>query len=225
MNEFALTKGERTRAKVLISGRHVFGRDGYGRSRMSDIAHEAGLSQGAIYRYFRNKDEVFRAVLGDLDRRLLDASRAESLFHEEPERTLYQANFGYLNLYWENRDIFRAFHEAAANNIRYQELWEEMRARFRARFLHVLQSSTGVKPDRKLEVLTLAMQCCIESFAYVNFAESVGPGISPPVDVREAAQVTSDVWFDAFRDLISCGRQDMATETVASPPTGPVEPD
>jgi AcrR family transcriptional regulator len=197
------TKGERTREAILLAGRAVFGRDGYGGARMSDIAQEAGLSQGAIYRYFRNKDDVFRAVLGDLDRQLFNASTTSGHFRERPAEAIYEANLGYLRLFWENRGVMRAFHEAASSEASYRALWEAMRRQFRQRFLHALRVGFGIVADRRLELLALAAQCNVEEFAYSNFAALVHPSIDPPVTVEEAARITSAVWVAAFRDVLS----------------------
>ncbi len=174
---------------------------------MSDIAQEAGLSQGAIYRYFRNKDELFGVVLGDLvDQSLFDSARVRD--HHNLQQAIRQANLGYLGQYWEIRDIFRPFHEAAATDVRYQELRKRMRSRFRQRFLSVLQRETGVKPDRQVEALVLALQCCVEGIAYTSFAEPASDSLSPPLDVEEAAHLTSAVWLAALRDLLSSPQQD-----------------
>jgi AcrR family transcriptional regulator len=40
--------------------------------RVSDIVHEAGLSNQAFYRHFRGKDELLLAILDDGQRRLVD---------------------------------------------------------------------------------------------------------------------------------------------------------
>jgi AcrR family transcriptional regulator len=48
-------KGLRTRGTILEAAARVFARDGYVEARMLDIASEAGLSTGGLYRYFDNK--------------------------------------------------------------------------------------------------------------------------------------------------------------------------
>lgn len=35
---------------------------------MGDIADEAGLSNGGLYRYFNNKDAVFEELIGEIHR-------------------------------------------------------------------------------------------------------------------------------------------------------------
>ena len=36
---------------------------GFHKARMSDIAREAGISYGLVYHYFRNKEDLFDAIL------------------------------------------------------------------------------------------------------------------------------------------------------------------
>jgi AcrR family transcriptional regulator len=55
-------KGERTRARLLDAARSDFARLGYHATRVDDIAATAGLSHGAFYRYFEDKEQVFREV-------------------------------------------------------------------------------------------------------------------------------------------------------------------
>ena len=59
-------KGRRTWQQLLEAARAVFARDGYVNARMADIAEEAGLSMGALYRYFENKESVFEHLVTDI---------------------------------------------------------------------------------------------------------------------------------------------------------------
>ena len=49
--------------RLLDAGRRVFLREGYARTRMQDVAAEAGLSTGAIYNRCRGKAELFAELL------------------------------------------------------------------------------------------------------------------------------------------------------------------
>jgi AcrR family transcriptional regulator len=44
----------------------LFGRYGFRRTSMEDIAQEAGLSRAALYLQFRSKEDIFRELAGDL---------------------------------------------------------------------------------------------------------------------------------------------------------------
>lgn len=59
----ALTKGERTRARILGYAVSRFASEGYHRTSVSEIARDAGVAPPAIYAYFMGKDALFRAAL------------------------------------------------------------------------------------------------------------------------------------------------------------------
>jgi AcrR family transcriptional regulator len=50
--------GRHTRAALMDAGRDVFVRLGYHRARVDDVVEAAGVSHGAFYRYFENKEEL-----------------------------------------------------------------------------------------------------------------------------------------------------------------------
>ncbi|GAB4280263.1 MAG: fatty acid metabolism transcriptional regulator FadR [Candidatus Promineifilaceae bacterium] len=53
---------ERT-AQIIEAAVTAFSRLGFDRTRMDDIAQEAGVSKGTLYLYFNSKDEIITAVL------------------------------------------------------------------------------------------------------------------------------------------------------------------
>jgi AcrR family transcriptional regulator len=54
--------GQRALTALMASGREVFARRGYHGTRVDDLAESAGVSHGAFYRYFRNKDHLARVL-------------------------------------------------------------------------------------------------------------------------------------------------------------------
>lgn len=53
---------ETVRDEILKAAERVFAKRGYHAASMDDIVHESGLSKGAIYGYFRGKEELFLAL-------------------------------------------------------------------------------------------------------------------------------------------------------------------
>lgn len=53
------------RDHVLAAAAVRFARDGFHRTSMQEVIDEAGLSPGAVYRYFRSKDEIIIAIATD----------------------------------------------------------------------------------------------------------------------------------------------------------------
>jgi TetR/AcrR family transcriptional repressor of mexJK operon len=58
------------RERVLRAATSSFLARGYG-SSVDDIARRAGVAKQTVYQHFANKDELFKAVAGDLAKRIL----------------------------------------------------------------------------------------------------------------------------------------------------------
>ncbi len=50
------------RAHILAAARRCFVRDGFHQTSMQDLVSEAGLSSGAVYRYFASKNAMIEAI-------------------------------------------------------------------------------------------------------------------------------------------------------------------
>lgn len=55
-------KRARTRAKLLDAARELIREKGYERTTLQDVARRAGMTSGAIYGNFKNRDELFIAL-------------------------------------------------------------------------------------------------------------------------------------------------------------------
>lgn len=53
------------RAHILAAARRCFIRNGFHAASMHDLVEEAGMSSGAVYRYFPSKDAVIEAIAAD----------------------------------------------------------------------------------------------------------------------------------------------------------------
>ncbi|WP_280259295.1 TetR/AcrR family transcriptional regulator [Nocardia abscessus] len=53
---------ERRRLQILDGARRCFTRKGFHETSMQDVFAESGLSAGAVYRYFKSKDELVTAL-------------------------------------------------------------------------------------------------------------------------------------------------------------------
>jgi AcrR family transcriptional regulator len=62
------------RAKLLAAARKVFAEKGLGEATARDIVRETDLASGTFYNYFRDKEEVFRALLSEFEERVRDAT-------------------------------------------------------------------------------------------------------------------------------------------------------
>ena len=56
-------RGAQTRAQIAEAAVSVFAKKGYHGATIEEIAREASYSPAAVYKYFRNKDDVFHEVI------------------------------------------------------------------------------------------------------------------------------------------------------------------
>ena len=189
-------KGRETQGAILEAGRKVFARDGYVEARMIDIATEAGLSTGGLYRYFDNKTEVFAALIADIHEEFYTQSgHTRPILQTDPLAALTEANRGYVEYYYKHRNVMRVFIEAAAIDERFRVILRNMRARHVKRFAAAYRATGGQNPVRgvSVEVAAEAMACMVEQCCYVWFAQEADCAI--PVSMAEAISITSEAWY------------------------------
>lgn len=68
--------GLKTREAILEAARLLFLRQGYHATGMREIAHDAGISLGAVYNHFISKEEILQEIL---DERNLYGAMSEAL--------------------------------------------------------------------------------------------------------------------------------------------------
>src|SRR3954468_7569702 len=104
----------RNRAKLLVAARKVFSEKGLGEATARDIVRETDLASGTFYNYFRDKEDAFRALLGEMavqSRALVRAQRREpGLTIEERVAGAYRAYFAWAV---EERELFQVFRRNA----------------------------------------------------------------------------------------------------------------
>ncbi len=57
--------GLRTRETILEAARLLFLRQGYHATGMREIAHDSGISLGAVYNHFTSKEEILQEILNE----------------------------------------------------------------------------------------------------------------------------------------------------------------
>jgi AcrR family transcriptional regulator len=73
-----ISKGERTRQRLLMLAVERFGAHGFRRTSVSEIARGAGVTQPAAYAYFSSKQELFEAAVDEDAADVLDQARRQS---------------------------------------------------------------------------------------------------------------------------------------------------
>lgn len=94
------TKTPEQADKILEAASRLFGRRRFHEVRMEDIAAEAEVGKGTLYRYFADKEELYLALLGraaEQYMRLIAAETAKGADPRKKLRALVSAGFSFFD--------------------------------------------------------------------------------------------------------------------------------
>ncbi len=83
-----VSRQEARRRAIVAAARQAFLQSGYGQTTMSGIAAAVGGSKTTLWSYYRNKQDLFVAVVDDMVERYGDALRLELPADGDPAQTL-----------------------------------------------------------------------------------------------------------------------------------------
>jgi AcrR family transcriptional regulator len=89
-----------TRAALVRAARELFARDGYAATGREAIVERAGVTRGALYHHFADKEALFRAVFEELEAEVMarSAAAAMALPPEDPLGQLRAGSLAYLDI-------------------------------------------------------------------------------------------------------------------------------
>jgi AcrR family transcriptional regulator len=76
VNSRRATHAADTRRALVTSARRLFGQRGYTATSLDDICDRAGVTKGALYHHFRNKEDLFVEALEQVEEDLVRAGAA-----------------------------------------------------------------------------------------------------------------------------------------------------
>lgn len=185
-------KGRSTKQALLLAGRRVFGRDGYAAARVSDIAAEAGLSNGAFYWYYRGKRDVLIELLTGTLADLLEDARSPWLA-EHPSESVRITTERYLRFYEANADIFRLLHETVQTDPEVEAMQAATRCRFHERIANMIRRGMelGVlRPTLDPELSTALLGGMTEHYAFTRFVLRR----HPDQDIGSVSSELAELW-------------------------------
>ena len=162
-------RGHRTRAALVAAARTVFERDGFIDARITDIAKEAGVAAGSFYTYFDGKEEIFRAVVEEVQEDWLHPRLRERLGDDDPIALIDAANRDYLLAYKRNARLMALFEQVAQIDDDFRELRRKRGAAFvrrNAKMIRRLQESGRADPDLDPLIAARALSGMVGRIAY-----------------------------------------------------------
>lgn len=130
---------DRTQAVIRNSFIRLAAAHGYRGVKMAEVAAQAGMSRQNLYRYYRNREELYRATLDEFFDRFWQ--QAEPLFEDFDDSLSEQINLMAMVVAGQHPDILRLL--ADPNQM---DLSLSLLRRYFARVLGALLRQRGVQP-------------------------------------------------------------------------------
>ena len=126
----SLSKGSKTKDKILKTSLKLFSRKGYKATTVRDIAGAIGIKQSALYNHFKNKDEILETLIGNLTSSaivtLFDNKEAQGL-HKQGKSLLMSiaTTFKLISFDAQNEALFKMLMQEIYRNERIREIYNE----------------------------------------------------------------------------------------------------
>jgi TetR/AcrR family transcriptional regulator, fatty acid metabolism regulator protein len=106
---------------ILRAAAKVFARSGYFNAKVADVAREAGVADGTVYLYFKNKDDLLTSIFDWAMGEFIERARAELVSLKEPEEKLRRFAHLHFSLLEQERDIAIVFQIELRQSTKFME--------------------------------------------------------------------------------------------------------
>ena len=182
------------RAALLKAARSVFAEVGYGAAGVRDIVRRTDLASGTFYNYFKDKDEIFAAVVGEMSIELMKRHRQGRAKARTAEEFFRGHISVYLNFVASDPEVL-AF---GRNNITpVRMLMEKPDLQVMAHALHndITEAiARGILPDVDVAYLAAAL-------SGVVFETSIIMVSRDPVNPEETTEFATRLMMGGFANL------------------------
>src|SRR5580693_3724981 len=90
-------KGISTRERIVGTARRLFAASGYEGTSIEAVLQESGISRGALYHHFENKEALFAAVLEAVEAEVAEATVVASRGIADPVEALRAGCYAFLD--------------------------------------------------------------------------------------------------------------------------------
>jgi AcrR family transcriptional regulator len=191
-------RGARRRSELIAAARKVFERSGYLDARLTDITKEAKCSTGSFYTYFKNKEEIFAAVLEVTQQEMLHPGMGRLPDSGDPYAVLEASNRAYLEAYRRNAKLMALLEQVASVDHTFRELRRRRGEAFvhrNARGIADLQRRGIADPGLDPMLASWALSGMVSRFAFSVFVR----GMDQPVDFEQVVYTVTRIWANGLR--------------------------
>ena len=190
-------KGRDTRRRLMKAAAQLY-ENGYANARIIDITETAGLSAGAFYRYFEDRQQLTRELLREMMDEMYVFIR--SPFDEtQPIRSVLKSTRKYFEFYEAHRALLGVVVELSQTDAEVAKLWDAAKRAFNDRIVRSLERGIAagqMRDDLNLALAAEMLRSMTEYYAFQRFVLD-GSGLSD-VPLEQATNAIAEIWISGM---------------------------
>lgn len=193
--ELHLSQREATEKKILAAAVDVFASKGYAAATVGEIVERSGLSRGAFYLYFENKNDIFKALVQQAVSDCYDiAPASRDLPLKERIRNSTKAH---LEQFARHRGVLRCLFEVSTIEPELGALHNRYRAEFIRRIERHLERALEAGLCRPLDpkLVSYCLGCMIGGVAYMWLCADFDPWEDAPIRMDPVVDQITEFWY------------------------------
>lgn len=191
-------KARRTRGVILEAARSEFRERGYQRTSMNDVAARAGVSQGTVYQYFRDRSDLVVAIIQEGLRQLF--TRTDARWRPaEGTAGLERILTNYATGFAQAPDVVRVWEEVSHIDEDMAALRRSLGRLFEEsieRALREGQEAGRIAPHLDAGETTRALCAMVDRYCYVTYVFDTPEGGAPAPE--ETGRLLAAIWTAAL---------------------------
>jgi AcrR family transcriptional regulator len=169
-------KAEETRRRIMEAGREVFTRKGYHDTRVSEIIDRTGLGHGTFWLYFRDKEDLLRALVEEMLQDFVTENLVDRLTPERIDPTrledIEEVISRAVKVFEDNQPLHQAIVEAAMQSEEFAAIYDqinlELAAVYRKYLSFLLPDPEGLGVDLSQVALLLVVTIAYNSLMWAK---------------------------------------------------------
>jgi AcrR family transcriptional regulator len=190
------SRGVSKRLALIEAARQVFERDGFLDAKISDIAKAAGAATGSVYTYFDDKEQIFFAVMEQVQEEMLHPRLGDVRQGDDVVAAIEAANRSYLDVYRRNAGLMAVLEQVSTINNDFRDLRRRRGDVFvqrNSRAIQRLQAAGRADPDLDPTIAARAMTGMVSRLAYQAFI------LKERMPFEQLVATSTQLWVNALR--------------------------
>jgi TetR/AcrR family fatty acid metabolism transcriptional regulator len=106
---------------ILRAAIKVFAKNGFFNSKVADVAKAAGVADGTVYLYFKNKDDILVSIFNNMTEQAFERGRTTLAEIDDPVEKLRRIVASHLEMYARDRDLAVVFQVELRSSTKFME--------------------------------------------------------------------------------------------------------